>query len=157
MCSTDDWSEIVAMAIPFLSACNLASTSRRALTAAAAVAGGTLSCIGGFSLVSAWIVVGDSKVKSDESPFVVSFTFPFLLASVPSLCRLSSIATYCSPFCKKLIKAPGGMFLSALLVILRPKRLSCANEKAECTNPKKSHRINPKLQHVVERKNYVGE
>jgi hypothetical protein len=51
-------------AAAFFCACNIASASNLALMAAAAVAGGTFSCIGGFVLEIALIVAGDKSEKS---------------------------------------------------------------------------------------------
>jgi hypothetical protein len=43
--------------------------------------------------------------------------------------------TYCNPFCRKEMSAPGGMLFSAERMELRPSMLSEAKVKAECTNP----------------------
>mmetsp|Transcript_10644 Transcript_10644/g.30404 ORF Transcript_10644/g.30404 Transcript_10644/m.30404 type:complete len:212 (+) Transcript_10644:134-769(+) len=114
----DEWESFAAFTAAALrSASTLASTSKRARTAAAADAGGTLRWIFGASRFSAATVWDDSSDRPAGS-------FLDVLASPASCCKLSSIPTYCNPFCRKLTKAPGGIDFSAFRMLDLPSMLS---------------------------------
>jgi MYXO-CTERM domain-containing protein len=129
--------------------------------AAAAVAGGTFNCKGGFSRVMAPIVVGDNKdrfiipsVEDDDDPppvidddalllllvLLLLLLLPafrlliLLLVAFPRCCSLrnvSSIPTYCNPFWRKETSAPGGIDLSAFLMLDLPSIDSYTKVKEE--------------------------
>lgn len=69
---------------------------------------------------------GESREKSESGR---------LLALSSCKDKDSSMPTYCNPFCRKEMSAPGGMLFSAERMELRPSMLSEAKVKAECTNP----------------------
>ena len=80
--------------------------------------------MGGVSLVKALIVCGESKDTLDNSPTAVVVDLLREPLGPASRCRLSSIPTYCNPFCRNEIKAPGGIDLSAFLMLDLPSMLS---------------------------------
>ena len=90
----------------------------------------------------ALIVTGDNKERlkalsgsDDEIPsalrllLLLLLLFPFCCCC--SLCKVSSIPTYCNPFWRNEISAPGGIDFSAFLMLDRPNIDSYAKVKDE--------------------------
>ena len=81
----------------------------------------------------ALIVTGDRRDIFGASSSKLVPALRLLLLAFPrcSLCKVSSIPTYCNPFWRKEISAPGGIDFSAFLMLDRPNIDSYANVKEE--------------------------
>ena len=77
---------------------------------------------------------GSTAPPTSAAPLFADSPPPPPPPTLTSLARLSSMPTYCSPFCRNMTSAPGGTLAEFLGRIL-PTPDSCEKENAEWTNP----------------------